>query len=62
VAVIVCTRDRADELGPALVAVAATLRPIDELIVVDSASIDGNGVAEIANERAHTWCAADSPG
>lgn len=41
VSVVVATRDRPDQLRACLAAVAATLRPADELIVVDSASGTG---------------------
>jgi GT2 family glycosyltransferase len=61
VSVVICSRDRVELLRAALGAVAGVLRPDDELIVVDSASIDaGLGVAA-AEAGAHVVRAA-APG
>lgn len=59
--VVVCSRDRAEFLREALRAVTATLRPEDELIVVDSASVDA-GVAVVAAESGAHVLRASAPG
>jgi GT2 family glycosyltransferase len=61
VSVVVCSRDRADFLRTALAAVTAALRPQDELVVVDSASVDA-GVAVAAAESGARVVRADRPG
>ena len=44
VAVVICTRDRPELLGPAVAAVTAAVRPRDEVVVIDSASRDRRAV------------------
>ena len=61
VSVVVCSRDRADFLRDALVAVCAALRPQDELVVVDSASVDAS-VALVAVESGARVVRAERPG
>jgi glycosyltransferase involved in cell wall biosynthesis len=48
--VIVPTRDRPQMLTECLAALRATLRPEDELIVVDSASVDRDAIARVARD------------
>jgi glycosyltransferase involved in cell wall biosynthesis len=59
--VILCTRNRAQLLGPAIAAVQAALREGDELVVVDSAS-DTDETAEVARAAGVTVLRADRPG
>ena len=61
VSVVVCSRDRAAFLREALVAVAAALRPQDELVVVDSASTDPD-VGAVATAAGARTVRADRPG
>jgi glycosyltransferase involved in cell wall biosynthesis len=61
VSVVVCSRDRAEFLREALAAVRAAMRPQDELVVVDSASVD-TAVAVIAAESGARVVRADRPG
>jgi GT2 family glycosyltransferase len=61
VSVVVCSRDRAAFLRDALAAVTAALRPADELVVVDSASVDA-AVAVVAAEAGARVLRTDRPG
>jgi GT2 family glycosyltransferase len=61
VAVVVCSRDRPAMLAPALDSIVASLRPGDELVVVDSASRT-SATAETARERGLRVERADLPG
>ena len=58
---MICSRDRAEFLRDALAAVRAALRPHDELVVVDSASLDP-GVSAAAVEAGARTVRADRPG
>ena len=59
--VVVATRDRPDHLRDALTAIAAAVRPGDEVIVVDSASTDPD-VRTIAERAGVTYLRCDRPG
>jgi GT2 family glycosyltransferase len=59
--VVVATRDRPDMLRTALEAVVASLRPGDELVVVDSASEDRR-VGAVASEAGARVVRCDVPG
>jgi glycosyltransferase involved in cell wall biosynthesis len=59
--VVVCTRDRVELLRQALPRIVAVLRPQDELVVVDSASVDA-GVSVVAVEAGARVLRADRPG
>jgi GT2 family glycosyltransferase len=61
VSVVICSRDRREFLREALVAVTAALRPQDELVVVDSASVD-TSVGVVATEAGARVIRADRPG
>jgi glycosyltransferase involved in cell wall biosynthesis len=61
VSIVVCSRDRADMLRDALASVRAAMRPVDELVVVDSASVD-TAVGVIAAESGARVVRADRPG
>lgn len=61
VSVVVCTRDRAQRLADALPAVTASMHPADELIVVDSASLDLE-VAVVAERSGARLLRAARPG
>jgi GT2 family glycosyltransferase len=61
VAVVLCTRDRPELLASALDAVAASVRPIDEVVVVDSASTD-RGAVQAAHERDVRVVRVERPG
>jgi GT2 family glycosyltransferase len=61
VTVVVCSRDRAAFLRAALAAVTASLRPQDELVVVDSASTDTE-VAVVAAQSGARVLRAAAPG
>ena len=61
VTVVLCTRDRAELLHGAVAAIQAALRPGDELVVVDSASVDGQAVAP-AREAGARVVRAERPG
>ena len=58
---VICSRDRVELLRAALAAVSAVLRPQDELIVVDSASVDVAVGVAAAEAGAHLIRAA-APG
>ncbi len=60
--VVVASRDRAALLGDTLAAVKRTLRPIDRVIVVDSASHDARAVAAIVEGSGGTLIRCDRPG
>jgi GT2 family glycosyltransferase len=60
--VIVCTRDRPEQLRRCLAALAATLRPGDDRLVVDSASVGGAAVASVAAEAGFRLARAPLPG
>jgi glycosyltransferase involved in cell wall biosynthesis len=62
VSVVVPTRDRPEQLERCLKSVRAALRPGDELVVVDSASVDTDGVAAVAGRHADLVLRADAPG
>lgn len=62
VAVVVCTRDRAEELEQALDAVMPVLGDRDELVVVDSASVDRERVAAIVRNRHAMFVRCERPG
>lgn len=61
VAVVVCSRDRANLLAESLTAIRAVLRPGDELVVVDSASTDGS-VAAVASAGGARVVRVEAPG
>jgi GT2 family glycosyltransferase len=61
VTVVLCTRDRAKLLEGAVAAIQAALRPGDELVVVDSASVDPQAVAPAREARARV-VRAERPG
>ena len=61
VTVVVCTRDRHEQLARALPAVVAELGPSDGLLVVDSAS-RGNQTAEVAATLGLHCLRVDEPG
>jgi len=61
ISVVVCSRDRADMLRAALATVRSAMRPQDELVVVDSASVD-TAVSVIAAEAGARVVRADRPG
>ena len=61
ISVVICSRDRLEFLREALAAVTATLRPRDELVVVDSASVD-TAVAVVAAEAGARVLRAARPG
>jgi glycosyltransferase involved in cell wall biosynthesis len=58
---VLCTRDRPALLRAALVAVQAAIRPGDEVIVVDSASV-GTGTADVAREAGVRVLRCERPG
>jgi glycosyltransferase involved in cell wall biosynthesis len=60
--VVVPTRDRPDHLARCLASLAATLRHDDELIVVDSASIDADAIARVVAEAGRALVRCDLPG
>ena len=60
-AVVVCSRDRAALLAESLAAIRAVLRDGDELVVVDSASVD-EGVASTAAAAGARVVRVDTPG
>lgn len=60
-AVVVCTRDRPVMLADALSSVAASERPADALVVVDSASVDPR-VGEVAASAGAHVVRCDEPG
>jgi glycosyltransferase involved in cell wall biosynthesis len=59
--VIVPTRNRPDRLAGCLDSIVASLRPGDELIVVDSASTT-DGIREVAEARGALYLRCDRPG
>ena len=61
ISVVVPTRDRPDHLGLCLAALAASLGPEDELLVVDSASADPT-LARVADGVRCRWLRCDRPG
>ena len=61
VSVVICSRDRREFLREALIAVKAAMRPEDELVVVDSASVD-TSVGVVATEAGARVVRADRPG
>lgn len=60
VSVVVATRDRPDQLREALAALADAVRPVDEIVVVDSASRDGR-VRDVVGPPAR-YVRCDRPG
>lgn len=62
IAVVVCTRDRPALLEASLASLAADLRPGDERVVVDSASVDGPAVAAVAEAAGFRVVRVDRPG
>ena len=61
VTVVVCSRDRHEQLARALPAVVAELGPLDQVVVVDSAS-RGPGTAAVAAGLGLTCMRVDEPG
>ena len=61
IAVVVATRDRPEFLEGCLASICASLRPGDELVVVDSASSDAR-VAEVARAAGACVLRCDEPG
>jgi len=61
VTVVICSRDRVELLRGALLAVAGALRAQDELVVVDSASVDA-GLGVVAAEAGAHVIRAAAPG
>jgi glycosyltransferase involved in cell wall biosynthesis len=59
--VVVPTRNRPQLLDDCLISLRASLRPIDELIVVDSASTDGR-VRQVALKHGATYIRCERPG
>ncbi|HWA65662.1 MAG TPA: glycosyltransferase [Mycobacteriales bacterium] len=62
VTVVVPTRDRPQQLAACLASVRGALRPGDELVVVDSASTDGDAVAAVATGAAARVVRCPLPG
>src|SRR5579872_3028814 len=62
VTVVVASRDRPALLDDTLAAIRRTLRPIDRLIVVDSASHDAHSVAEVVGRSNGILMRCDRPG
>jgi glycosyltransferase involved in cell wall biosynthesis len=62
VAVVVATRDRPDMLDRCLRSVRAALRPDDELLVVDSASVNPHTVARVARRHGALLLRCEQPG
>jgi glycosyltransferase involved in cell wall biosynthesis len=62
VAVVICTRDRPGEVAGSLDAVRSVLGPSDALIVVDSASVDRDAVARVAEAAGATVVRVERPG
>lgn len=60
--VVVCTRDRAQTLAGTLAALKKVLRPIDEAIVVDSASRDPAVVRDVVDAAGFRYVRLDEPG
>ena len=60
--VIVPTRDRPEQLARCLASVRAALQPSDELIVVDSASVDAKAVRAVGDEHADRVVRLEVPG
>jgi glycosyltransferase involved in cell wall biosynthesis len=60
-AVVVCTRDRPQQLGETLVALRAAVDPDDELLVVDSASVTDETV-DVATAAGYRVVRAARPG
>lgn len=61
VSVVVCTRNRPEQLTRCLAALRASLRPGDELVVVDSASTTGE-TAQVATAVGARLLRCDRPG
>jgi GT2 family glycosyltransferase len=59
--VIICTRDRLELLGEALTAIRDSVRPGDEVLVVDSAS-RGSGVRAVADTAGFASTRVEEPG
>jgi glycosyltransferase involved in cell wall biosynthesis len=59
--VVIPTRDRPERLAECLAALAASLRPGDEVVVVDSASV-GGGTKEAADAAGAAYLRAPVPG
>lgn len=62
IAAVVCTRDRPELLRESLAALAGALRPGDERIVVDSASLDAAAVAGVAADAGFRVVRVGRPG
>lgn len=60
--VVVCTRDRPALLEGCLIAARAALRPGDELVVVDSASLDPDPVEAVVRRMGARYVRAERPG
>lgn len=61
VSVVICTRDRADELRRCLASFPHQSRPPDEIIVVDNASVDDR-TREVVKAAEATYVREDRPG
>jgi len=62
VTVVVASRDRPHLLRESLAAVERTLRPIDSMVVVDSASRDADAIARITAETSGSLIRCNRPG
>lgn len=62
VTVVVPTRDRPTQLAACLRALGDSLRDIDELVVVDSASVDAETVARLARDAGARVIRSERPG
>ena len=61
-AIVVCSRDRPSFLSGALAAIAATKRPDDQVVLVDSASTDPRVRDVAASFHDFTMARCDDPG
>ncbi|HYD08567.1 MAG TPA: glycosyltransferase [Acidimicrobiales bacterium] len=62
IVVVVCSRDRPDQLRACLAALATSLRPDDDRLVVDSASKDADTVASVVLDAGFRLARAELPG
>lgn len=60
--VVICTRDRADELERCLASLPLQTRPPDQVVVVDNASRDGGRTRAVAEAAGVTYIREDRPG
>ena len=62
VSIVIPTRDRPDRLAICLASVRAAMTADDQLVVVDSASVDAESVAEVVRAHGGTLVREDRPG